>query len=100
MDTQPQDVMTLPTPSPPQRKRPDSFDDANAKRLKYQYLPQKMPEDPKVEKPVATSTSAPETSKTDPPSEPPTVEAHDGKKWKVLHEGPTWFLPMNLEPWK
>lgn len=98
LDTQPQDVMTLPTPSPPHHKRPASFDDANTKRLKYQQLPM-MPEKPKpeVEKPVATSTAAPSTSKMDPPIEPPIVETHDDETWKVLHGGATRFLPINLE---
>ena len=94
------DVMTLPTPSPHQM-RAESFHDADCKRKQYQGVPpptvkrlrSKTTVDTTptptaaaaVPEPALPPVSHTDTSDAQPPSEPPSAEVADGKKWKVLH---------------
>ena len=89
-DTQPMDVMTLPTPSPPQ-KRPESFHDAECKRKQYQVVPPISMKRLRSKTNVVDTTPTPtavaavpepalppvsdaDTSDAQPPSEPPSAE--------------------------
>lgn len=112
-DTQPMDVMTLPTPSPPQT-RAESFHDAECKRKQFQGMPPPSVKRlrsktsvvdttptptavPAVPEPAFPPVSHTGTSDAQPPSEPPSAEVDDGRNWKVLH-GDIFLFHVILNP--